>query len=707
MVTLNKTLPTMPVDSPRSSVFTFQSAVHSDHVLRCLDEQRRRDVLCDVTVVVDSRSFRAHRSVLASCSDYFSARFSSHGEAGAVISLPDEVTAEGFEPLLQFAYTTKLLFTKENILEIRNSATVLGFKNLDNSCFEFLIPKFFDNTKNATDTPRKQCCLRKKSPKPENETFASTTDSDADTNKATSHMALDEEEQQVETTSKLLDPPQQSYDDACPDMDTQTDYSLLCKYRKFQMACMEASGPEMVSMSEDGFPLSCVPCTSRDDAKDLEEPTSSKYVPVTEGCDFLTSGSLKPPLSLGAKASCCGETSGLSCGESVGPKKVKIEDEAEEIAEAGDGVGIVSEDEEKVVLGESHTASDSRADHRPGDPESTGQLGSERSTIEQEVAEHLAKGFWSEPCPSTTKPSTVPPNWLKQLDLGINTQDCPFLRDLGAVGARVPDCEEPSQGAQGSPYVSSQNSGEDSDSLDTEGDSEFYGSERACELPFSVERIASLSRNDFQQMLKLQCLTREQLDFVHDVRRRSKNRIAARRCRKRKLDCIHNLECEIEKLRTEKDKLTSERDRLNRQRQKTWLSISGLYERVCSEAALRPEQLQVLAKYSPSACPLFALLSPLSSTSAQPEAPLEAQDPVSACSLGLFQAGSCGEPSSRFAMDGGSGEGQATPRGLAAQCPPPASTYSGIGFACSTEGTGLSAFTTMRPEPVSKLITDK
>uniref|UniRef100_A0A673CFP7 BTB and CNC homology 1, basic leucine zipper transcription factor 1 a n=1 Tax=Sphaeramia orbicularis TaxID=375764 RepID=A0A673CFP7_9TELE len=143
----------MSLQAPRTSAFTFQSAVHSAHVLQCLNEQRQRDVLCDVTVVVENKSFRAHWSVLASCSEYFHSRVTNFAKQCPFVTLPDEVTIEGFEPLLQFAYTSKLLFTKENIHAIHSSAEFLGFHNLESACFDFIIPKFSEGKRTAQECP--------------------------------------------------------------------------------------------------------------------------------------------------------------------------------------------------------------------------------------------------------------------------------------------------------------------------------------------------------------------------------------------------------------------------------------------------------------------------------------------------------------------------------------------------------------------------
>lgn len=104
-------------------------------------------------------------------------------------------------------------------------------------------------------------------------------------------------------------------------------------------------------------------------------------------------------------------------------------------------------------------------------------------------------------------------------------------------------------------------------------------------------------------------LTPEQLDCIHDIRRRSKNRIAAQRCRKRKLDCIQNLESEIEKLQSEKESLLKERDHILSTLGETKQNLTGLCQQVCKEAALSQEQIQILAKYSASDCPLSFLVS--------------------------------------------------------------------------------------------------
>ncbi|XP_029555261.1 transcription regulator protein BACH1b isoform X1 [Salmo trutta] len=750
------------LESPRSSAFTFESLVHSCHVLRCLDDQRRRDQLCDITVVVEGKSFRAHRSVLASCSKYFTHKVSSHAGPGLVITLPQEVTVSGFKPLLQFAYTSKLLFTKDNVMEIRHCASILGFRDLDSACFDFLLPKFFSSS--TSSFQRKTCCkirCRRQSPRAELSVIDANKDV-IDNDKGVRVVSDSPVEQDVGGASCQSSQPTNGATGCrsethalLPEVniqsDAQTDYSMRCpKSCKFQLACgkdsvcLEVCNQEATHdspvVTEEGCPFpqsrsrSCLPCSSSRGCKEgpaveIIGENSSHYAQTQtnqaghgevgerkgeedgENVDkHERVGEVEEKRREAEKASGVGcfrspllEVSSVSCEQSPGLDEGTVGTASHRCPLEEPGLGHQSPggvgeggcvlggrglhegldpavsiprqqktEQEQGGRGEEERREMDR-DKEQGEDERRESGWEERSSMETEVAEHLAHGLWSDlssPPPSLLQdslPETGPENiqgssstlnprsmspkldWLNQLHLTSSTGDCPFLHGLdrgmdsgtdremdrgtGSGDAQLPGCEGSSQ-SEKSPCVSSLTSGDDGDSdgFDTEGDSEscsYSQKARELQLPFPVVQILALSKNDFQLMLKHQTLTREQLDFVHDVRRRSKNRSAAQRCRKRKLDCIHNLECEIDRLRTEKDQLMAERTNLIQMKLKTWQSVSELCQRVCSESALSPEQLQVLA--SPY-CPLSALISPTDPASPGLGGPLQPLASLSACS---------------------------------------------------------------------------
>ncbi|XP_060643704.2 zinc finger and BTB domain-containing protein 44 isoform X2 [Anolis sagrei] len=127
--------------------FTHNSPAHSQEMLGKLNMLRNDGHFCDITIRVQDKIFRAHKVVLAACSDFFRSKLVGQADDDSknVLDL-HHVTVTGFMPLLEYAYTATLSINTENIIDVLAAASYMQMFSVASTCSEFMKSSILWNT---------------------------------------------------------------------------------------------------------------------------------------------------------------------------------------------------------------------------------------------------------------------------------------------------------------------------------------------------------------------------------------------------------------------------------------------------------------------------------------------------------------------------------------------------------------------------------
>ncbi|XP_076834754.1 transcription regulator protein BACH2 isoform X2 [Brachyhypopomus gauderio] len=662
-------------EKPPGPMYVYESTVHCANILLGLNEQRKQGVLCDVAVLVEGREVHAHRAVLAACSRYFAALIRGPTEREPVIRLPPGITMRGFAPLLQFAYTAKLLLSRDNIQEVMCCAEFLGVHNLEDSCFLFLQAQLSAESEDPPCSPH-----------------------GLDGERAMGNSVIDPLAQtrgnSVNHSSSFDGEGPLAINSLCQS-DVPANHEEPCypKYRKHERSSVQhnsttsshsatlsiaGSLQETITSSDvreldvsrvkaergdRGLPFD--PYEAEGDADRVGQggadtemefgPQPLSSTPTEEPARRTSPPCLRSLVRKSISLSRKPYPSPLQFSSTIfpAPSRRLAQDDFKKDCQALVGELAVA------PLKQAHGFPPRRTLSCSGVCKQEPEIDRRSVIFSSQLSEQLPalsypgeaslepdgpEGLWTGSGTSLPRRQALSPTsghpepclpFRRRLKRScpVPIQACPLSTHADTRARTSSSCSSYSyaeDGSVGSPSSLAQfdlsssptsstvaqlqdphlpgrpkvkceksydtNSSDESGSF-SEGDSEScHAKECKSEvtLPFAADLVTELPRNDFQLMIKMHKLTSEQLEVIHDLRRRSKNRIAAQRCRKRKLDCIRNLECEIHKLVCEKQKLLTERNQLKACMGELWENFSFLSQEVCREEEPRSDHTRSL-----------------------------------------------------------------------------------------------------------------
>lgn len=113
--------------------------LHALNMLTLMREMHSRQTLCDVALLVQGQTIHAHRLVLAACSPYFNAMFTSNlKECQEETITLCEHDSESIQEIVNFAYSGKLDLTENNVQALLNAACLLQIEPIISTCCDFL-----------------------------------------------------------------------------------------------------------------------------------------------------------------------------------------------------------------------------------------------------------------------------------------------------------------------------------------------------------------------------------------------------------------------------------------------------------------------------------------------------------------------------------------------------------------------------------------
>ncbi|XP_036410861.1 kelch-like ECH-associated protein 1A [Megalops cyprinoides] len=122
--------------------YTIES--HASRALRTMDELRRHEMLCDLVLHVTYKDtcmdFKVHKVVLASCSPYFKAMFTSNFREcqASEVTLRD-VCPQVVGRLIDFAYTSRITVGESCVLHLLLAAMRYQMEDVAKACCDFLV----------------------------------------------------------------------------------------------------------------------------------------------------------------------------------------------------------------------------------------------------------------------------------------------------------------------------------------------------------------------------------------------------------------------------------------------------------------------------------------------------------------------------------------------------------------------------------------